>query len=113
MASINQVLLLGETALTASNTGLAKSLDRGQKNFIALATVTANDGSTTVDVRIETSADGINWIEVANLTDLVNVNGVVKLDITANLLTKARSIVTLTGTPIATVKVGLWHDFDR
>ena len=113
MASINQILLLAETALTASNTGLEKSLEVRQKNYVALATVTANDGSTTVDVRIETSADGTNWIEVADLTDLVNVNGVVKLDITASLLTKARSIVTLTGTPIATVKVALWHDFDR
>lgn len=109
MASVGRLALLESTALTATTTGDSKSTELHQTDFLGWLNVSANDGSTTVDVDIEHSPDGQNWVVAASFTQLVNVTGREAISI-AKLMSHVRAVVTLAGTPSATVEVLLLLD---
>ena len=114
MASISKLDLLEATALTASITTDAQALTAAADDFIAFLNVSANNGTTTVDATVQHSPDKTNWITVATFTQIVNVTGTQAIlhgaFATANqpLFPNVRSVVTLGGTPSATVAVQLW-----
>ncbi|MBR9701037.1 hypothetical protein GOV11_04185 [Candidatus Woesearchaeota archaeon] len=112
MASTSLVSFLSE-ALTASKTTAKISLGPRQKAFIGWLDISANDGSTTVDAKIQHSPDGTNWVDLATFTQVVNLTGQEALQITDSIFVNVRSVVTLAGTPSATVKVQLWSDDDK
>jgi hypothetical protein len=113
MASVTKVSLLASTALVASNNGTAAVLESLSTDFIGWLSVTVNDGATTVASKIQHSADGSNWVDLAAFTNVVNTTGTQALQITANALPYVRSVVTLSGTPSATVAISLYHDKKR
>lgn len=113
MASVSKVDLVETEALTADKTGSSKVLEPHFVDFVGWLNVSANDGSTTVDVTIQHSADNSNWEDVDSFTSVVNTTATEALQITANLLPYVRAFVDLTGTPSATVAVALYYRSDR
>lgn len=110
MASVYRVELLSTTALTAVNNGTAKVLEAHSDKFVGWLNVSVNDGATTVAAKIQHSADGTNWEDLASFTNVVNVTSTEAIQIALAVLPHVRSVVTPTGTPAATVAVALYHD---
>lgn len=118
MASASRLKLVS-SALTASNTSDSQSLPGSAEKFIGWLNVSANDGATTVNAKIQHSPDGSNWIDLCTFAAVVNTTGVqavhqedagfLKKQVFPNL----RSVVTLAGTPSATVEVSLYFDPNR
>ena len=113
MASVQRVHLFPEEALTASEVGSSKVLEPHTTDFVAWLAVSANDGSTTVDVDIEHSADNTNFVTVDSFTTVTNATGYQELQITKSLLPYVRANITLGGTPDATVEVSLYQAIRR
>ena len=118
MASNSRIKLI-DRALTASVNGDVFDLPDSAKKFIAWLNVSANDGATTVSAKIQHSPDKVNWIDVVSFANVVNTTGVEAKHeasfVVANqgLFPNVRCVVTLAGTPSATVEVSLWFDPDR
>ena len=112
MAS-NSLIGFVDEALTASSTTAAQSLPARSRRFIGWLDASVNDGATTVDAKIQHSPDKVNWEDLATFAQLVNVTGVEEIQITDNVFGNVRVVVTLAGTPAATVKVQLWYDSDK
>jgi hypothetical protein len=109
MAS-NSVITLVSTALTASNTSEKQSISSSTDSFLGWIDVSVNDGATTVAAKLQHSPDGTNWVDLVAFTNVVNTTGTEVKAITGSVFGHVRSVVTLTGTPSATVKVQLWFD---
>lgn len=99
MASIQRRFLLGPAAaLTGNNTSDAVSLDNADTDFIAYIAATAVGVGTSLVVKIQHSADGINWFDVAGatFTALTAAGSELKIP-TSNLLGQVRTVATFTG----------------
>ena len=110
MASVSKISLISEEALTATKTGLKKSLEARSLDFIGYMHVSANDGATTIDAKIQQSADGVNWLDVVTFTQVVNVTSFEQKQITIALLPYVRAIATFTAGASATLKVDLYYN---
>jgi hypothetical protein len=116
MASTSKITL-ASGALTASSTSLASALP-SSKNYIGWLNVSANNGSTTVNAKIQHSPDGTNWIDFCTFAAVVNTTGVQAIHPASfavanqSLFPNIRSVITLTGAS-ATVEVSLWFDADK
>jgi len=119
MASTAILRVLDATALTATTTTRSKSLSQSDDDFIAWLNVSANDGGTTVDVVLEHSPDGINFITFATFAQIANTTGTEAIlgssFAVANqpLFPSIRAVVTLGGTNSATVTVQLYFDSNK
>jgi hypothetical protein len=112
MASTSVLSLMSE-ALTASKDSAKQTLSQNHKAFIGWIHVSANDGATTVSAKLQHSPDGTNWIDLVSFTNIVNTTGFEAKQITSNVFINVRAVVTLAGTPSATVKVQFWYDEDK
>jgi hypothetical protein len=116
MASVSRVGLVSG-ALTGSSTGEAKTLGPRAQKFIGYLNVSAINGATTLDAKLQHSADKVNWIDVVSFTQKVGTTGVEAKHesqfAVANqgLFSYVRGVVTLAGgVTTATVQLDLWYD---
>ena len=113
MATSQKTSLLAE-ALTATKTGDTKGLSSKDKAFIGILSVSACNAATTVNAKIQHSADGSTWFDLVSFTAVVGTTGAELKQITTSVLHKVRAVVTLAGaTQTATVDLALWLDPDR
>ena len=112
MASSNKLTFVNE-ALVASKTSDSSGLPAASSDFIAVMTVSVNDGATTVNGKIQHSPDNINWADIATFGAVVNVTSFEKINVVAPIFGNLRAVVTLAGTPSATVDVSMWYDSNR
>lgn len=111
MASVVRVQLVS-SALTATETGSGVSLEPASQAFVGWLRVSAINGATTLNAKIQHSADKSNWVDLVSFTALVGVTGTEAKEITfAGVLPFVRGVVTLAGaTQTATVDLALYHD---
>ena len=109
MASVNRRQLISKT-LTASEAGDKTSLEQFQSDFNLYVAVTSLDAGT-VDVDLEHSADGTNWLTAASATQVSSAPAREAIAITATLLPNVRANVTLAGGATSSdVEVALYYD---
>lgn len=115
MASVIRQDLVPASAITAATTnGESKNVELLQTDFLGYIVVSAINAATTVNAKIQDSADGTNWNDVVSFTALAGVTGYEKKDITAKLFPYVRAVVTLSGaTKSATVAISLHSDKKR
>jgi hypothetical protein len=111
MAS-NSLKTFINSALVATTTSAAQTLNQKDKSFIAWLNVSANNGSTTVSAKIQHSPDGTNWKDLATFANVVNTTSTEAINITTNVFGNVRAVATLTGVS-ATVIIQLWYDSDK
>lgn len=111
MASEKSVSLQNGQLLTTTN-GAAVDLPGKTKDLIAWLNVTAINGATTLDVKIQHSPDKTNWYDLGSaFTQLVGVTGNELVRITDSSFQFVRMVATLAGaTQDATLSVQLFHD---
>lgn len=113
MASTNKRILLASTALTATSTGAAVSLDNREVDYVGEIIVSAQHTDTTVDGKIQVSCDGgTNWHDWIVFTQLTASDGKELKLPTSSIpgLSHVRYVATLAGsTQAATVKISLCH----
>lgn len=100
-------------ALTANYNGPTLVLRPGLNGFIMWWKVTAVHADTTVSGKLQHSANGSDWEDVAGaaFANLVGVAGFESVEVTAKLLPHTRLAVTLAGvTKEATVHSKLYVD---
>jgi hypothetical protein len=112
MASVNRLELQPSTALTAAATNSErKSLNLFDCNFVAWMKTSAIHAATTVNAKIQHSANGTDWEDLVAFTALAGVTGFESKQITVYVLPHVRSVVALSGlTLAATTEVALYND---
>lgn len=113
MASVNRNLLqTSESTLTAAtNNGSGVSLEPHSLAFVGWIKVPTINAATTVNAKIQHSPDNTNWTDVVSFTAIAGVVGYEVKQITVNLLSYVRSVVTLSGVTLsAQVEVVLYND---
>lgn len=110
MASVGRVLLMSG-AQTASTNGEAKILELYSAAFVGFSKATGVHADTTLDTKIQHSANGSDWVDLCTFNQLVGVNGYDVEQITVNVLPYVRAVSTLAGTTQqATVEIALYFD---
>jgi len=110
MASVSRVVLL-DSALTATRTGDPVSLELYSYAFKGYIAATAVNGATTINAKIQHSADKLNWFDLITFAAIAGVASAEAKDPTVNVLPYVRAVATLTGgVQAATVTVALYFD---
>ena len=109
MASVSQLTLVNG-AFTATETGSSTALEPFSNSFIGYLHISANDGATTIDAKIQHSADNSNWIDLVAFTQVVNTTAFEAKQITNSVLPYIRGLATFTAGNSATIKIGFYFD---
>ncbi len=110
MASVSALELIPVTVAIATTTGVKKTTEWFQKDFIGWLHVSANNGATTITGKIEHSGDGTHWVTLATFSAITNVTGVQTVTITGPVLPFVRGVATFTSGVSATVFMKLHYD---
>jgi hypothetical protein len=93
MASSAPLRLLKESALDSDKTGAAASLPPQSNSHVGVLIVN-NQAGANIDVKIQHSPDGINWIDKASFAT-ATANGVEVIAIADPLLGSVRAVATV------------------
>ena len=107
MASIDKIILFNETAVAASANGDAYTARQRSKDHIGWLVV-ANASSINGDAKIQHSAYGTNWVDLASFTTFTS-NTIEAVDITTGVLGHVRAVYTRTG-GTADIRIELCFD---
>lgn len=113
MASVSKIVLISG-AKTASENGSTKTLELLSGDFIGYLHVSAIHAATTVNAKIQHSADGTNWIDLVSFSALAGVTGFERKLIEEAVLPYIRGVATLSGaTQSSTLEISFFHDKKR
>lgn len=113
MASVSRLNLIN-SALTATSTGSASTLEARSTEFIGWLDISVINGATTVASKIQHSADGTNFVDLIAFTNAVGAVSRQAVAVTIPVLPYVRAVATLSGvTQTATVSINLYYDYRR